>query len=215
MASKIQKSYTTQDPVLEYCNNSSSTLHPVQLKLIEETVQHNRGRMMAAAESINLNAKKVLDIGVFTGASSLAAALALPDDGIVVGCDVSEDFTARARKYWQEAGVENKVHLKIAPATETLQKLVDNNEAGTFDFAFIDADKQNYDNYYELSLTLLRKGGIIAIDNVLWRGLVITDEDQSADTAALRKLNKKLAEDPRVKTVMINIGDGCTLVTKL
>merc|ERR1719244_1734909 len=114
MASKIQKSYTTQDPVLEYCNNSSSTLHPVQLKLIEETVQHNRGRMMAAAESINLNAKKVLDIGVFTGASSLAAALALPDDGIVVGCDVSEDFTARARKYWQEAGVENKVHLKIA-----------------------------------------------------------------------------------------------------
>jgi len=223
MSGKIQKSYTTQDPVLAYCNNSSSPLHPVQQKLIEETVQHNRGRMMAAAESINLNAllirslnaKKVLDIGVFTGASSLAAALALPDDGIVVGCDVSEDFTARARKYWQEAGVENKVHLKIAPATETLQKLVDNNEAGTFDFAFIDADKQNYDNYYELSLTLLRKGGIIAIDNVLWRGLVITDEDQSADTAALRKLNKKLAEDPRVKTVMINIGDGCTLVTKL
>merc|ERR1712004_567410 len=203
MSGKIQKSYTTQDPVLAYCNNSSSPLHPVQQKLIEETVQHNRGRMMAAAESINLNAllirslnaKKVLDIGVFTGASSLAAALALPDDGIVVGCDVSEDFTARAQKYWQEAGVENKVQLKIAPATETLQKLVDNN--------------------YELSLTLLRKGGIIAIDNVLWRGLVITDEDQSADTAALRKLNKKLAEDPRVKTVMINIGDGCTLVTKL
>merc|ERR1711936_484027 len=128
MSGKIQKSYTTQDPVLAYCNNSSSPLHPVQLKLIEETVQHNRGRMMAAAESINLNAllirslnaKKVLDIGVFTGASSLAAALALPDDGIVVGCDVSEDFTARARKYWKEAGVENK---------------------------------QNYDSYYELSLT--------------------------------------------------------------
>merc|ERR1719278_747254 len=157
---------------------------------MEHTLQHPRARMLGAPEVISLNgllikslgAKKVLDIGVFTGASSLAAALALPDDGLVVACDVSEDFTARARKYWKQAGVENKVDLRIAPATETLQKLVDNNEAGTFDFAFIDADKQNYDNYYELSLTLLRKGGIIAIDNVLWRGLVITNEDQSADT---------------------------------
>merc|ERR1719229_1278027 len=219
MSSKVSKSYYEEDPVKNYCIAHSSPLHPVQQKLIEETLKHTRSAMMGAPEVTNLNAvlirslgaKKVLDIGVFTGASSLAAALALPDDGIVVGCDVSEDFTARARKYWQEAGVENKVHLKIAPATETLQKLVDNNEAGTFDFAFIDADKQNYDSYYELSLTLLRKGGIIAIDNVLWRGLVITNEDQSADTEALRKLNKKLSEDTRVKVVMINIGDGCTL----
>jgi len=124
-------------------------MHPVQMKLLEETLTHPKFKMMGAPEVINLNAllikslaaKKVIDVGVFTGASSLAAALALPDDGIVIGCDVSEDFTSHAKKYWTEAGVEKKIKLEIAPAADTLNKLVDNGEENTFDFAFIDADK--------------------------------------------------------------------------
>lgn len=217
------KSYQGEDPVKDYCNRHSTPLHPVQVKLLEETMAHSRGRMMGAPEVIGANAllihslgaRKVLDIGVFTGASSLAAALALPADGLVVGCDVSEEFTALARGYWRQAGVEDKVRLVLAPATETLGGLVEAGQGGTFDFAFIDADKSNYDNYFELCLTLLRKGGIIAIDNTLWSGKVMGTEDESADTAALRALNTKLAGDSRVRTVMMNIGDGYTLATKL
>merc|ERR1712029_826668 len=134
----------------------------------------------------SLAARKVIDVGVFTGASSLAAALALPDDGIVIGCDVSEDFTSYAKKYWTEAGVEKKIKLEIAPAAETLKKLVDNGEENTFDFAFIDADKSGYDTYFELCLRLLRQGGIIAFDNTLWDGRVLDDAEQSEDTVALK-----------------------------
>ena len=134
----------------------------------------------------------------------------------MVACDVSEDFTNIARKFWAEAGVAHKVKLTIAPATETLQHLLDVGEADTFDFAFIDADKSNYDNYYELCLQLMRKGGIIALDNTLWRGLVLpTSSDHTPDTLALRALNHKLAADSRVVTVQMNVGDGYTLVTKL
>jgi len=198
-------------------------MHPVQLKLVEETLQHARSRMMGAPEVVNVNAllirsllaKKVIDVGVFTGASSLAAALALPEDGVVVACDVSEDFTKIAQKYWKEAGVEHKVKLKIAPAADTLNSLLDSGEENTFDFAFIDADKTGYDTYFELCLRLLRQGGIIAFDNTLWDGRVLDDAEQSEDTVALKKLNEKLSKDSRVQTVIMNIGDGYTLVTKL
>ena len=179
--------------------------------------------MMGAPEVISTNAllihslraKKVIDVGVFTGASSLAAALALPEDGKVVACDVSKEFTNIARGFWAEAGVEDKIDLVLAPATQTLQALVDKGEAGSFDFAFIDADKQGYDSYFELCLTLMRKGGIITLDNTLWSGRVLSEEDNSVDTTALKKLNDKLAKDERVKVVQINIGDGYTMATKL
>jgi len=219
----VKKSYQAKDLVKDYCLRHSSPMHPVQLKLVEETLKHPRVLMMGAPEVVSMNAllihslgaKKVIDVGVFTGASSLAAALALPSDGIVVGCDINEEFTSLARKYWAEAGVEEKVRLVLAPASDTLANLVKEGEAGTFDFAFIDADKTGYDSYYELCLTLLRKGGIVAFDNTLWDGNVIGDTDQTPDTVALRKLNVKIASDSRVKCVMINIGDGYTLVTKL
>jgi len=221
--SSVKKSYQEVDPVKEYCIKHSTPLHPVQIKLMEHTLQHPRARMLGAPEVISLNgllikslgAKKVLDIGVFTGASSLAAALALPDDGLVVACDVNEEFTAIGKKFWAEAGVANKVQLRIAPANQTLKELLENGEEGTFDFGFIDADKTGYDEYFELGLKLLRKGGILAFDNTLWGGSVLTDHDQSEDTVAIRKLNAKMASDKRVVTVQMNIGDGYTLVTKL
>lgn len=219
----VAKSYRTNDPVKDYCIKHSSPLHPVQLRLLEETLSHSRSRMMGAPEVVSMNAllinslraKKVLDVGVFTGMSSLAAALALPADGLVVACDVSDEFTRIASRFWAEAGVQDKVRLVLAPASQTMGDLVEKGEGGTFDFAFIDADKGGYDSYYELCLTLLRQGGIIAIDNTLWSGRVIGDEDQSQDTLALRKLNAKIAADGRVRAVMMNIGDGYTLVTKL
>jgi len=221
MSSKVSKSYYDTDPVKDYCIQHSTPLHPVQKKLIEETLQHSRSRMMGAPEAISLNAllikslaaKKVIDVGVFTGASSLAAALALPEDGVVVACDINEDFTNIAKKFWSEAGVSHKIRLEIAPATETLSALVSTGEQ--FDFAFIDADKGGYDSYYELCLLLMRKGGIIAFDNTLWDGKVVSDEDQSVDTVALRKLNEKIAKDSRVMAVQMNVGDGVTLCTKL
>jgi len=223
MSSKVEKSYYGSDPIKQYCLQHSTPMHPVQMKLLEETLKHSRFRMMGAPEVVNLNAllikslaaRKVIDVGVFTGASSLAAALALPDDGIVIGCDVSEDFTNLAKKYWTEAGVDKKIKLEIAPAADTLNKLVDNGEENTFDFAFIDADKTNYDTYFELCLKLMRKGGLIAFDNTLWDGRVLDENDLSADTVAIKKLNEKLGKDTRVTTSLLNVGDGYTLVTKL
>merc|ERR1719481_657256 len=226
----VRKSFEGGDPVGEYCLVHSSPMHPTQLRLIEETLKHPKVLMMGAPEVINMNsllikslgAKKVLDVGVFTGASSLAAALSLPEDGLVVACDVSEEFTDIARKFWKEAGVESKVQLVLAPATQTLSQLIEDGEEGTFDFSFIDADKVGYDSYYELSLKFLRRGGIIAIDNTLWHGKVLgipgeggSQEYQDESTKFLQNLNNKLAKDSRVQVVQLNIGDGYTLATKL
>jgi len=218
------KSYEQKsgDPIMAYCLDHSTPLHPVQRKLQEETLQLPRGNMLGAPEVIALNgifiksmgAKKVLDIGVFTGASSLAAALALPEDGRVLACDVSEEWTNKAKVYWAEAGVQDKIKLVLAPALETLQECLDNGEAGTYDFAFIDADKPNYIHHHELVLKLLRVGGMTAFDNTLWSGKVIDQSDLSSGTVGIRALNDKLASDNRVTTVQMNIGDGLTLVTK-
>jgi len=221
-ASGINKSYYGADPVKEYCLANSTKLHPIQQKLIDETLKIPEYKSMGAPEIIQLNAifiknmgaKKVLDIGVFTGASSLAAALALPEDGKVLACDVDEKWTTIAEKYWQEAGVAHKVEVVLAPATETLQNRLDNGEEGTYDFAFIDADKLNYQNYYELTLKLLRKNGMIAFDNTLWEGKVLDDSDTSKETVAFKKLNKFISEDSRVTAQIMNIGDGLTLVVK-
>ncbi len=161
-----------------------------------------------------LKAKKTIDIGVFTGYSSLVVALALPSDGKVIACDVSEEYTSIARRYWQQAGVIDKIDLRIAPALVTLEQLLAAKEAGTFDFIFIDADKSNYDNYYELALQLVRPGGLIAIDNVLWSGQVADPQIQDNRTNAIRALNEKLHQDERVTISMLAIADGLTLAMK-
>ncbi|QSV53945.1 MAG: SAM-dependent methyltransferase [Dolichospermum sp. UKL201] len=168
-------------------------------------ISPEQGQFMALLVKL-IGAKKTLEVGVFTGYSSLVVALALPADGKIVACDVSEEYTSVARRYWQEAGVADKIDLHIAPALETLDKLLTAGEAGTFDFAFIDADKSNYDNYYEQCLELIRPGGLIAIDNVLWSGKVADTEIQDNQTNKIRALNRKLHEDSRITLSLVPIG---------
>jgi caffeoyl-CoA O-methyltransferase len=162
-----------------------------------------------------LGAKRTLEIGVFTGYSALSVALVLPDDGQIVACDVSEEWSALARRYWHAAGIAHKIDLYLAPATETLAALV-GNEAnhGTFDFAFIDADKANYATYYDHAFKLIRRGGVIAIDNVLWGGSLVDESNQDEDSNALRALNQQLHKDDRIDLSMVPIGDGLTLARK-
>jgi caffeoyl-CoA O-methyltransferase len=162
-----------------------------------------------------VGAKKTLEVGTFLGYSSAWVALALPPGGKVVACDVSEEFTRRARETWRQAGVEDRVELRLGPALETLDRMIADGEAGSFDFAFIDADKTNYENYYERALVLVRRGGVIAVDNVLWDGSVIDPADQSADTEAIRAFNTKLLGDARVAMSLVTLGDGLTVACKL
>lgn len=162
-----------------------------------------------------IGAKKTLEVGTFTGYSALSVASALPEDGMVYACDVSEEWTSIGRKYWVEAGVDHKITLTIAPAADTLAGLIADGHSGTFDFAFIDADKSNYDTYYEHALTLLRSGGLIAVDNVLWGGSVNNPDKTDDDTMALKAINKKLHSDDRVNISMVTIGDGLFLARKL
>lgn len=191
-------------------------------QLRQETAQYPIGRMQIAPEQGQflallvqlLGAKKTLEIGVFTGYSSLVVALALPSDGKVVACDISEEFTTIARHYWQQAGVADKIQLHIAPALQTLDWLLATKEAETFDFAFIDADKSNYDGYYERSLQLVRPGGLIAIDNVLWSGRVADPQVQDNRTKRIRAFNQKLHQDHRVSLSVVAIADGLTLALK-
>jgi caffeoyl-CoA O-methyltransferase len=156
-----------------------------------------------------LRGKRCIEIGTFTGYSALAVALALPRDGKIICCDVSEEWTAIARRYWTKAGVDKKIDLRLGPALETLKGL-----RGRFDFAFIDADKPNYWNYYERCLRLIRKGGLIAVDNTLWGGSVINPDKQSESTRALRVFNQRVARDRRVDIALVPIGDGLTLAVK-
>jgi caffeoyl-CoA O-methyltransferase len=162
-----------------------------------------------------VNAKKTLEIGVFLGYSAAWVAMALPEDGKVIACDVNEEYTSRARRTWREAGVEGKIDLRIAPALETLDALIAGGQSGAFDLAFIDADKSNYADYYERALVLVRRGGLIVIDNVLWHGAVIDEAQRDRDTEAIRALNLKLRDDARVSLSLVPLGDGLTLACKL
>ena len=162
-----------------------------------------------------MGARRAIEVGVFTGYSSISVALGLPDDGELVACDVSDEWTRVARKYWAEAGVAHKITLRLGPALETLDALLGQGREGAFDFAFVDADKEAYDAYYERCLRLLRRGGIVAFDNVLWGGSVADASDTKPDTVALRALNLKLGKDDRVSVSMVPIGDGLTLARKL
>ena len=161
-----------------------------------------------------IQAVRTIEIGVFTGYSSLCTALTLPANGQIIACDVSEEWTAVARRYWAEAGVADKISLHLSPATETLDALLAAGQAGTFDFAFIDADKANYDHYYERALQLVRPGGLLVFDNMLWYGKVADESVQDEDTVALRTLSVKLHHDERVFVSLIPVGDGITLAIK-
>ena len=173
-----------------------------------------QGALMANLVRL-ISAKKTLEIGTFTGYSALAIALALPTDGQLVACDVSEQWTAVGKRFWEKAGVADKIDLRIGPALETLETLVDAKNQGYFDFAFIDADKAQYLAYYEKCLELVKRGGLIAIDNVLWGGSVIDEKKQDEDTRAIRDLNDFIAVDRRVSLSMVPIGDGLTLALVL
>jgi len=161
-----------------------------------------------------LGAQRTLEVGVYTGYSSLCVAQALPEDGQLIACDINAEYTAIARRYWQRAGLEQRIRLELGPALGTLDGLIAAGESGRFDFAFIDADKENYQAYYERSLALLRRGGLIAVDNVLWGGSVADPADQKSSTLAIRALNAQLAEDSRVSVSLVPIGDGLFLVRK-
>ncbi len=161
-----------------------------------------------------LGARHTIEVGTFTGYSALVVAEALPLEGRVIACDVSEEWTSIGRPFWERAGVAQKIDLRLKPATETLAELIDAGEAGRFDFAFIDADKSNYETYYERCLTLLRPGGVIGIDNVLWGGRVADPAAGDEDTVAIRALNAKVHADARVDACLLPIGDGLTLAVK-
>ena len=218
------KTFTMSNELHEYLLSVSvPDLPPILRKLRDETAAHSRGGMQISTEQGQfmrllvtlIGAKKCLEVGVFTGYSSLIVAQSLPSDGKIIACDVSEEYTNIARRYWEEAGVINKIDLRIGPAGDTLDALLaEGNQAETFDFAFIDADKANYDRYYEAALKLVKPGGLIGIDNTLWSGRIIDPEDNDADTVALRALNQKLAHDQRVLVSLVPIGDGLTLARK-
>lgn len=185
-----------------------------QLSAAIMQVGPEQGQLLAFLVRL-IGAQQTLEIGVFTGYSSLCTALALPESGRVIACDTDEGWTRIAQRYWAEAGVAHKVDLRLAPAQQTLKQLLDEGRAEQFDFAFIDADKTSYDSYYELCLQLIRPGGLIAIDNVLWGGSVTEATPARADTRALKQLNHKIVNDSRVEMCMLTVGDGLTLVQKI
>ena len=176
-------------------------------------ISPEQGQLMGLLIEL-IGARRSLEVGVFTGYSSTVVALALPPEGRLVACDVSAEWTDVARRYWREAGVESKIELHVRPALQTLDALLAAGDAGSFDFAFIDADKPNYDAYYERCLTLLRPGGLVAVDNTLWSGAVSDETDQRETTRAIRALNVKLAADSRVTASLVPIGDGLYLARK-
>ena len=217
------KTFTLSDDLYAYLLNSSLREPDLLRRLREETAKDELARMQISPEQGQfmsllvklMGAKRTLEVGVFTGYSSLSVALALPPDGKVIACDISEKWTAIARRYWKEGGVEAKIELRLGHAVRTLDKLLKEGFNEHFDFAFIDADKENYLEYYERALNLVRKGGLIAVDNVLWSGRVADPEDRDEDTIAIRSFNEHLKKDTRVALSLVPIGDGLTLALKL
>lgn len=216
------KTITMTSQLHEYMLAVSLREPEILTRLREETARDPMAQMQIAPEQGQfmgllirlMRAKKVLEVGVYTGYSSLSIALALPGDGKIVACDVSDVWTRVAKRYWEEAGVTEKIKLHVAPAIQTMDGLIRHGESDSFDFVFIDADKENYDGYYERSLELLRPGGLIAIDNVFWDGRVADPNAGDEETASIRDLNKKLHSDDRIHLSMIPIADGLTLVQK-
>ncbi|HWU77815.1 MAG TPA: class I SAM-dependent methyltransferase [Rhodanobacter sp.] len=215
------RSLNLDDRLRGYLLAHSLREHPAQAALREVTRTHPRAGMQISPEQGQfmallvklIGARRCIEIGVFTGYSALSVALALPEDGYILACDISDEFTRIGTPFWQQAGVAHKIDLQLAPALETLAARLTAGEAGQYDFAFIDADKAAYDDYYEHALQLLRTGGLIAIDNVLWGGAVARPATD-ADTVALQTLNDKLLVDQRIDLSMLPLGDGLTLARK-
>jgi predicted O-methyltransferase YrrM len=211
------------DPaVIDYVLRTSVREADISARLRKETAVHPKSNFQIPPEQGQLlqllirmtGARRVIEVGVFTGYSSLAMALALPPDGRITACDISDEYTRTARRYWAEAGVTGKIDLRIAPAKETLAGLIASPESGAFDFAFIDADKTGYPGYYEQCLQLIRSGGVIALDNMLSRGRVLDSSLQDPDVAALRQMNELIHRDERVDALLLLLGDGLTLAVK-
>jgi predicted O-methyltransferase YrrM len=210
------------DSLYDYLLSVSLREPEVLRRVREASASHPMSNMQISPEQAQfmgllvqlLNAKKTLEVGTFLGYSALAIALALPPDGRIIACDVSAEYGAIARQNWEAAGVSDKIDLRIAPALETLDNLLADGEAERFDFAFIDADKSLYEEYYERSLKLLRRGGLLAIDNVLWSGRVADPTTQDNRTQRIRALNEKLHQDQRIALSLVPIGDGLTLALK-
>ena len=184
-----------------------------KMPMAEMQISPEQGQFMALLVEL-IGARKAIEVGTFTGYSALCVAGALPPDGKLICCDISEEFAAMARRYWAKSGIGDRIELRVAPALDTLKSLLADGGAGSFDFAFIDADKTQYSAYYEAVLKLLRPGGLVAIDNVLWSGAVADGRKRDADTLALRALNEKLKTDKRITLSMLPIGDGLTLARK-
>jgi predicted O-methyltransferase YrrM len=210
------------DALYDYILRVSVRELPLLRELREETAALPNSSMQISPEQGQLmyllvkliGARRCLEIGVFTGYSSLCVAMALPEDGQLIACDSSEEWTDIARRYWHRAGLQNKIELRLAPALRTLEQLLRDHEQAQYDFVFIDADKTNYLNYYEAAFKLLRPGGLIAVDNTLWGGSVTDSNDDSESTKAIRAFNEALYADPRVDLSLVPIGDGLTLARK-
>jgi predicted O-methyltransferase YrrM len=217
------RNFTLDKRLHQYIVEHSVREHPVQRELREATagmkhagmqISPEQGQFMALLVQM-LGARRTIEIGVFTGYSALSVALALPADGKIVACDVSEEWTAIGRKHWEKAGVAAKIDLRLAPALDTLDKLIASGGAGQYDFAFIDADKGNYLGYYERCMTLVRRGGLITLDNTLWSGRVADPKENDEDTKAIRAVNDALHRDERIAVSLLPVGDGVTLALKL
>lgn len=213
---------TMSDNLLAYIRNVGVREDADLRRLREETAVHPRAQMQISSEQGQfmallvelVGARKIVEVGTFTGYSAMWMSKAMGVNGRIVCLDVSEEFTSIAKRHWALAGISDRIDLRLAPAADSMKAMIAAGEAGQYDFAFIDADKTGYDTYYESALTLLRPGGLIAIDNVLWSGAVVDPSDQSADTNALRALNEKISKDARVTMSLIPIGDGLTLARK-
>lgn len=216
------KTIGLSDELADYVVEVGTREPDVLTRLREETAALPQHGMQIAPEQgaflallVELTgARRCLEIGTFTGYSSIAVAMALPEDGRIVCCDISEAWTSMARRYWDEAGVTGKIDLRIAPATETLDGLLADGAESTYDFAFVDADKSGYDGYYERLLRLVRPGGLIAFDNTLWSGRVLDQDAGDEDTRALQALNRKLAGDDRISLCLLPVADGVTLARR-
>ena len=216
------KTFTMSDTLSAYMQSVSLREPDVLTRLREETSRLSMSLMQIAPEQGQfmqllvkaLGVRRAIEVGVFTGYSTLCVALAMPDDGRIVACDINKEWTDIAQRYWKEAGVDNKIELRLAPALETLDALIDEQLQNKFDFAFIDADKAGYKDYYERVLALIRPGGLIAIDNTLWNGSVTDESDQTESTQAIRDINRHLHADERVDISLLPIGDGLTLALK-
>ncbi len=218
-----RRTLTLDETLHDYVIEHGVREHPELAALREATREHPRAGMQISPEQGQLmqllvqllGARRTIEIGVFTGYSALAVALALPDDGRLLACDISDEYTRVGRPYWKRAGVDHKIELVLEPAVNTLDARIAAGQGGQYDFAFIDADKANYANYYERCLKLLRAGGLIAFDNVLWSGRVAKPaEPGDADTLALQQLNNALHGDARIDLALLPIGDGLTLARK-